>query len=424
MYDDKEYEIELPERTDSKYKSIERFGDYEFTYCIAYEMAIRTKEFEELVNIRVENHNENTIKKFFSLGIREVEKCSLVFENDKILKKNEPKYKLSVKNWHLYSLDDIINGYGTLLAFYFNKEKVFEKVDNEYISVNSNKFLDAYHGNASYYIPSFKEGIENYIRISKNMPLKILEEDFLLSLRLSDLKLQYIQTEPIYSRPTLRFEEDKIINLPVNIHLSDDELKSYILKIKADYKKDKSIIKDNIEDLLDYELVDSILPKSSKKLPKIRKIKEFIATAFFIYDLYKLLKPKFDDKGKELLTNMRSDLKYEISTITKYSLDSIEIAHAFMVANIDMQGYKDLIIPSYNLRDYKKQLNKRIREYKKKIPDRKRYIVKKRKRLDYKEIEKIKELLKEGKSGRNIAKTLGRALSSVQGHIKKIKANE
>ena len=37
-------DIELPQRDDNIYKEIEAFNDYEFTNCIAFEMAIRNKE--------------------------------------------------------------------------------------------------------------------------------------------------------------------------------------------------------------------------------------------------------------------------------------------------------------------------------------------------------------------------------------------
>jgi hypothetical protein len=37
----------LPQRDDLIYKEIEEFQDYELTNCVAYEMAIRNKEFEK-----------------------------------------------------------------------------------------------------------------------------------------------------------------------------------------------------------------------------------------------------------------------------------------------------------------------------------------------------------------------------------------
>jgi len=42
---------ELPKRKDTKYTRIENYEDYEFTHCIAYEMAIRNEEVIKLTNI-------------------------------------------------------------------------------------------------------------------------------------------------------------------------------------------------------------------------------------------------------------------------------------------------------------------------------------------------------------------------------------
>ena len=42
-------EIKLPKRSDSIYKEIEEFEDYEYSNCIAYEMAIRNKEVQKVI---------------------------------------------------------------------------------------------------------------------------------------------------------------------------------------------------------------------------------------------------------------------------------------------------------------------------------------------------------------------------------------
>ena len=44
-------EIKLPKRSDSIYKEIEEFEDYEYSNCIAYEMAIRNKEVKRLIKV-------------------------------------------------------------------------------------------------------------------------------------------------------------------------------------------------------------------------------------------------------------------------------------------------------------------------------------------------------------------------------------
>ena len=47
----KEYNIELPKNLQGRtiYKEIENFEDAEYIYCIAYEMLIRTDEYNELL---------------------------------------------------------------------------------------------------------------------------------------------------------------------------------------------------------------------------------------------------------------------------------------------------------------------------------------------------------------------------------------
>ncbi len=56
----KNYDIystkKIPNRYNMKYRRIEKYEDYEFTHCIAYEMAIRNKEVIKLTNI-IENLN-------------------------------------------------------------------------------------------------------------------------------------------------------------------------------------------------------------------------------------------------------------------------------------------------------------------------------------------------------------------------------
>ena len=47
--------IKLPKRKDPIYKEIEEFKDYEFTNCIAYEMAIRNKQVIKIFNNEILN---------------------------------------------------------------------------------------------------------------------------------------------------------------------------------------------------------------------------------------------------------------------------------------------------------------------------------------------------------------------------------
>ena len=64
----------LPERSDEKYIRIEKYQDYEFTHCIAYEMATRNTEVIKLTSI-VENLNILDYYLYNSLPISE--KCKI-----------------------------------------------------------------------------------------------------------------------------------------------------------------------------------------------------------------------------------------------------------------------------------------------------------------------------------------------------------
>ena len=50
-------DIKLPKRKDPIYTEIEQFEEYEFTNCIAYEMAIRNNEVKRLFNFIKTNDN-------------------------------------------------------------------------------------------------------------------------------------------------------------------------------------------------------------------------------------------------------------------------------------------------------------------------------------------------------------------------------
>ncbi len=68
------------ERSDEKYIRIEKYEDYEFTHCIAYEMATRNSEVIKLTNI-VENLNILNYYLYDSLPISK--RWELVFNSRK-----------------------------------------------------------------------------------------------------------------------------------------------------------------------------------------------------------------------------------------------------------------------------------------------------------------------------------------------------
>ena len=57
----------LPKRSDRKYLRIEEYQDYEFTHCIAYEMAIRNEEVIKFTKL-LENLNILNKELFLNIG--------------------------------------------------------------------------------------------------------------------------------------------------------------------------------------------------------------------------------------------------------------------------------------------------------------------------------------------------------------------
>lgn len=211
-------------------------------------------------------------------------------------------HKVSVDFWHEYSLDDLQNGMDMLLTFYMNK-KAIKKCKNDDNPVNELAYIDVLTNPTIYCIPIMDNNKLGLKPIRKNIPLKMLESEFLSILEFSDLKTKHIETTPIFSRPQLFFASDRFIHLPVNLNLSKDELVAYISKIKDEYDKNKNIVKNKVENLFDPALESDIveMPNSLKKFPTEReKFKKSFARAFYVYDIYEFFNPLFEMKREKL----------------------------------------------------------------------------------------------------------------------------
>lgn len=239
------------------------------------------------------------------------EECLLALNLEDKQEKNmlvqvESTRKVTVDFWHKYLLDDLQDGLKMLITFYMNR-KAIEKCNNDSNSKNEISFIDILINTTSYCIPCIDNSSASnklVLRpISKNMPLKMLESEFLSILEFSDLKTKSIETIPIFSRPQLFFTCDRIIKLPINLNLSKDELVSYISQIKDEYDKNKNIVKNQLEYLFDPVLESDIaeMPNSLKKFPTEReKFKKSFALAFYVYDMYEFFYPLFKMKRTSL----------------------------------------------------------------------------------------------------------------------------
>ncbi|MDD5399580.1 MAG: hypothetical protein PHQ93_00120 [Sulfurimonas sp.] len=264
--------------------------------------------------------------------------------------------------WYKYSINDIKDGFDRLVNYHIHTKHIYNQ-DSEHMDVAVEK---VFNNPSEFYIPcvnrinepvhnSWEKGnskiskndftlkleqdgykcvfgakgyvtthkIENIylIKLQKDIPLIILDSEFLETLEYEDLKNNYINTEPLFSRPRLMFDEARLVNIPINLNLSKEDLLLYVAQIKNDYDKNKNIVKNDVEYFFDLSLESdrSKLPenvkhpeekKDTKKLlPNGRlPFKKAMARAFYIYDLYKFLIPIIEKERKEIKDSEKSKI--------------------------------------------------------------------------------------------------------------------
>ena len=301
--------------------------------------------------------------------------------------------------WYKYSINDIKDGLSRLIDFYIeenliynscaelikaSKTEILENPTNFYIRcVNRMEENEIKYWNKAYDpLPdnSFREQLkfdghkfmiadegffelkqeENIYLISLNehISLLYLQNSFLKTLRYEDLKNKYIDTEPIFSRPRLMFDEARLTNIPVNLNLSKEDLLLYISQIKDNYDRDKNIVKSDKEYFFDLTLESDLIqiPKHFKSANEKRtkedkdkfKIKrheftEQFASAFYAYDLFKFFVRLFRIKRKSIRRKRRLEIK-KIKEIAKKEgniISKIEITEAKERAAKEIDSYKN-----------------------------------------------------------------------------------
>jgi len=411
----REETVFLPLIDDPRYKFIKNYKDFEFTNSIAYEMAIRTDEFQKvkylyMVIEDIQNYNlcfYDEVKDFInamkisipylqiillkhldsyngqtSLNViidniladlfKELDSSKsilkdlgilnpILFLGQDMIDLTGDKFILLDQIQRDLTIVDFTNGLELLIKFYLQKKKIYKKVDDieddvKFELVNINKDIQniILQDIESYYI-NINSSV---VQLSRNMPISMFDQEFQKILKKHYKKYQYIDTQPNYTRPSLHFINARIINLPINLNFTKDELISLVSKIKDDYDKKESLIKTPIE-LLGEKLEKFKKPNSEKKLPSktMQDKKAAFASAFCVYDLDKVLSPIFDRKNKEFRDKQKSGqinneeinlytkeyLKSEISSITGLSEDNIKIYRTLMKEYIDKKKFTELI---------------------------------------------------------------------------------
>lgn len=375
--------ILLLSRLHPKYICIEQINDYEFTNSIAYEMLWRNDEFQELIN-----NNENLdeieyIEKLKEFGIystfKKLENPYKYYGvNDRKLIYDETIKTFFKEDWQSYMLKDVKNGLEKLINYYYTNSKIYVLQQFKYFGygknfVKENIIIDEYrvinddtlkvdyildtphyyYINCDYSSAHWNQSsaFNRLQKISDELPLQILEKEFLNSLDISDIKFKSIQLSVEYTHPKLFFPEMQIISIPLNLGLKIKELTSLISKLKEEIED-----KDNTRKLQIKEPV-FLIKNENKDSERIEKIKIFkqktiesqkkeIATAFYIYDTFKAL-----EDVRELLIRDNIELKkykkevvyQELGNILGKDIKKLKDYSTYMKKLIDNKLYRELV---------------------------------------------------------------------------------
>lgn len=138
---------------------------------------------------------------------------------------------------------------------------------------------------SNYFVPAkFNYHLQNlqerFSAIDENIPLMALEQEFILSI--DDLIPNRIKgaIEFNFTRPLLRFKEMPIVDVPLNLNLSEQELIQLVTKVKNEFDNGSIVNPINASYGAKFEF------KDLKDITPFKMTKENMAQAFFIYDLY------------------------------------------------------------------------------------------------------------------------------------------
>ncbi|WP_323595263.1 hypothetical protein [Aliarcobacter butzleri] len=312
----------LPQIDDLIYKEIEEFQDYELTNCVAYEMAIRNKEFKNLLN-DVELIRKNYFKVAKMYAETKTAKYNLKTSEDviNIVKDKIDDFLEFRKNKIRDKLSEIYKKFG-LALFDTTNNSVLDDIKDVHFRTKGSlqNMLEFKEEN--------KDGQLEFLSTNYNLKLDLPKEVS----RKEVSRIEYVKNNLmiVTSRPKIDSDKSHIIEMKLNLNLPKEELIAYLSKIKDDFDKDNSIIKTPLE------LLGETLEKSdNKKTPK--KPKAFVyADWFYIYDYWKYEKTQ----GK---TDKDIFVALEVENNVLYKQDMLRKIRDKMKYFIDDLGYKELI---------------------------------------------------------------------------------
>jgi len=223
----KEYEIKLSKNLETRkiYEEIENFKDAEYIYCIAYEMLIRTDDYNKLLEeyrplknkSKLEMTNEEfvelrkLINRMNQLGLKKTSFLGFDCDDDhdNVFKRIEYYDEIANTPWsvrmlHKFEFDSNENLFYVLAKFYCEKGELYILKDDYYCSIaekanelvinqiknksqwkTDKEYQEFYDILDNYYIPcrQLNDNIEHKSLASNSIYLNELDEDFLSLLK-------------------------------------------------------------------------------------------------------------------------------------------------------------------------------------------------------------------------------------------------
>lgn len=344
-----------------------------------------------------ESTNEAELKSLASNSIylKELDKAFLSMikekkDNNILIQIKSDITNYNIEFWNKFTVNDIKDGLNKLIEFYIYKNLIYNQ-NMQQINGSINEILK---NPSNYYIPCVNRRVEDIsiklhkqndimlnndfinnlelnglksiinnkgsntlkhveniylIQISEYITLDLLDDSFLKTLEYEDLKNIYINTEPKFSRPRLMFDEARLINIPINLNLSKEDLLHYISQIKDEYDRDKNIVKTFDEYFFNLplesdltEIPENIKFANQKRSSEDKKIlpvkrdefKKRISYAFYIYDIFKIFIPYVKKKRIDNTKKINDEIKQKRTTKDIYKYDNFEYTKDYLITQI------------------------------------------------------------------------------------------
>lgn len=292
------------------YQEIENFPEYDYENSIAYEMLIRTNEYKQL-HYDSSLTNDEKIEAYDRMGANFQEIYNYALKKSNFFSNQQSNAKNIFDSYCDLTIGDVREGINKLINFYVKRNQIYTlgKHDKDAFEITQNiqyeicqdiNSIDITLSISNYYIPTkvpilaYGMYADRMTQIDNNIPLVILEEEFLAAIE-PDIP-NSIKTKVIFNstRPLLRFKESPIVDIPVNLNLSKEAIVELISKLKDEF--DSRHVRSSIS----YLYHKTFKAKNWKKDAPFKVTNKSIAQAFFVYDLYHDIDGAFQTKKSQL----------------------------------------------------------------------------------------------------------------------------